>query len=54
MGIKIKIAAMAISIFVIGGCSNANSQPDEEVDHSMMNMGGGMMENGHMSYNPEI
>ncbi|WP_435530768.1 multicopper oxidase family protein [Sporosarcina newyorkensis] len=58
-----KITALAISILVISGCSNANSQPDEEMDHSMMNdeemdhsmmdMGDDMME-GHMSHDEVV
>lgn len=54
MGIKIKITALAISIFVISGCSNANSQPDEEMDHSMMDMDDDMMENEHMSHDSVV
>jgi len=54
MGIKIKITAIAISILVISGCSNGNSQPYEEIDHTRMNMGGGMMENGHMSHDEVV
>lgn len=64
MGIKIKITALAISILVISGCSNANSQPDEEMDHSMMNdeemdhsmmdMDDDMMENEHMSHDEVV
>ncbi|ARD47521.1 multicopper oxidase domain-containing protein [Sporosarcina sp. P33] len=57
MGIKIKLAAAAVSILVISGCSN-NKQADEEMDHSQMNEEmeemdhstmGDMME-GHMSH----
>ncbi|WP_438311536.1 multicopper oxidase family protein [Sporosarcina sp. FA9] len=53
---KIKITVLAISILVISGCSNANSQPNhsmmnnEEMDDSMMNMDGNMMGNRHMSH----
>ncbi|WP_338656999.1 multicopper oxidase domain-containing protein (plasmid) [Sporosarcina psychrophila] len=64
MGIKIKITALAISILVISGCSNANSQPDEEMDHSMMNdeemdhsmmdMDDDVMENEHMSHDEVV
>lgn len=64
MGIKIKITALAISILVISGCSNANSQPDEEMDHSMkndeetdhsmMDMDDDMMENEHMSHDEVV
>ncbi|MET3507561.1 multicopper oxidase family protein [Halalkalibacter oceani] len=63
MRIKMKITALAISILVISGCSNANSQPDEEIDHSMMNdeemdhsmmdMDDNMME-GHMSHDEVV
>ncbi|MFK2825143.1 multicopper oxidase domain-containing protein [Bacillus sp. B190/17] len=57
MGIKIKIAATAISILVISGCSN-KSQPNEEMDHSTMNqemeeMNHDMME-GHMSHDDVV
>jgi len=56
MSIKIKITALAISMLVISGCSNANSQPDEEVDHSMMDMDmdNDMMDNGHMSHDEVV
>ncbi|MFD1927119.1 multicopper oxidase family protein [Sporosarcina siberiensis] len=60
MGIKMKITLLAISILVISGCSNANSQPNhpmmdnEEMDDSMRNMGGNMMGNGHMSHNEVV
>ncbi|MFC5591633.1 multicopper oxidase family protein [Sporosarcina soli] len=63
MGIKMKLTALAISILVISGCSNANSQSeeemdhskisDEEMDHSMMDMDGDMME-GHMSHDEVV
>ncbi len=58
-----KITALAISILVISGCSNSNSQPDEEMDHSMMtdeemdhsamDMNDDMME-GHMSHDEVV
>lgn len=64
MGIKIKISALAISILVISGCSNTNSQPDEEMDHSTMNdeemdhstmdMDDDMKENEHMSHDEVV
>lgn len=64
MGIKIKLAAMAISILVISGCSSNNSKPDEEMDHSTMNqdmeemdhssMDQDMMENDHMSHDEVV
>ncbi|WP_203247689.1 multicopper oxidase family protein [Sporosarcina beigongshangi] len=63
MEIKMKITALAISILVISGCSNSNSQPDEEMDHSMMtdeemdhsamDMNDDMME-GHMSHDEVV
>lgn len=62
MGIKLKISALAISILVISGCSNTNSQPEEEMDHSTMNaeemdhsmMDDEMMENEHMSHDEVV
>ncbi|MEK4084280.1 multicopper oxidase family protein [Psychrobacillus sp. FSL K6-1415] len=54
MGIKIKISALAISILVISGCSNTNSQPDEEMDHSTMDMDDDMKENEHMSHDEVV
>lgn len=64
MGIKIKISALAISILVISGCSNTNSQPEEEMDHSTMNaeemdhstmdMDDDMKENEHMSHDEVV
>ncbi|PID14816.1 copper oxidase [Sporosarcina sp. P34] len=57
MGIKIKIAAAAISLLVIGGCSNNNPQPAEEMDQDMEEMDhstmGDMME-GHMSHDEVV
>lgn len=58
MGIKIKIAAMAISIVIIGGCSSNNSQSAKEIDYTTMDedmeeMGHstmGDMTEGHMSH----
>ena len=61
MGIKITLAAAAISILVISGCSN-NVQPEKEMDHSTMNHEmeemdhstmGEMME-GHMSHDEVV
>jgi len=64
MGIKIKNSALAISILVISGCSNTNSQPEEEMDHSTMNaeemdhstmdMDDDMKENEHMSHDEVV
>ncbi len=64
MGIKLKISALAISILVISGCSNTNSQPEEEMDHSTMNaeemdhstmdMDDDMKENEHMSHDEVV
>ncbi|MBO0587733.1 multicopper oxidase domain-containing protein [Sporosarcina sp. E16_8] len=64
MGIKIKIAALAISILVIGGCGSNNSKPNEEMDHSTMNqdmeemdhssMDQDMMGNDHMSHDEVV
>lgn len=63
MGIKMKMIILAMSILVISGCSNSNSQPDEEMDHSKMNdeeMGHSMMEmdegmmKGHMSHDEVV
>ncbi|WP_210469040.1 multicopper oxidase family protein [Sporosarcina sp. 6E9] len=57
MGLKIKITALAISILVISGCSSTNSEPDEEMDHSMMSdgkMDHGMMMEGHMSHDEVV
>lgn len=63
MGIKMKMIILAMSILVISGCSNSNSQPDEEMDHSKMNdeeMGHSMMEmdegmmEGHMSHDEVV
>lgn len=58
-----KMIILAMSILVISGCSNSNSQPDEEMDHSKMNdeemdhsmmeMDEGMME-GHMSHDEVV
>ncbi|PIC56969.1 copper oxidase [Sporosarcina sp. P12(2017)] len=57
MGIKIKIAAAAISLLVIGGCSNNNPQPAKEMDQDMEEMDhstmGDMME-GHMSHDEVV
>ncbi|MGG0667057.1 multicopper oxidase family protein [Sporosarcina koreensis] len=63
MGIKMKMIILAMSILVISGCSNSNSQPDEEMDHSKMNdeemdhsmmeMDEGMME-AHMSHDEVV
>lgn len=62
MGIKMKLAATALSILVISGCSNNNSQPDEEMDHASMEQDmeemdhstmGDMME-GHMSHDEVV
>ncbi|MFC5587293.1 multicopper oxidase family protein [Sporosarcina soli] len=53
MGIKIKIAAVAISLLVIGGCSTNNSQPAEEKDHDIGEMDHSTMSDmmeGHMSH----
>ncbi|MCM3711091.1 multicopper oxidase domain-containing protein [Sporosarcina luteola] len=61
MGIKITLAAAAISILVISGCSN-NVKPEKEMDHSTMNHEmeemdhstmGEMME-GHMSHDEVV
>ena len=61
MGIKIKLAAVAMSILVISGCSN-NSQSDDEKNHPTMNHNmeemdhstmGDMME-GHMSHDEVV
>lgn len=54
MGIKSKITALAISILVISGCSNANSQPEKEMDNSKMDMNDNMMENEHMSHDEVV
>ncbi len=58
-----KMIILAMSILVISGCSNSNSQPDEEMDHSKMNdeemdhsmmeMDEGMME-AHMSHDEVV
>ncbi|MFS0574545.1 multicopper oxidase domain-containing protein [Sporosarcina sp. 179-K 3D1 HS] len=56
MEIKIKIAAAAISLLVIGGCSNNNSLSVEEMDHASMdhsNMMSDMME-GHMNHDQVV
>ncbi|MFS0577309.1 multicopper oxidase domain-containing protein [Sporosarcina sp. 179-K 3D1 HS] len=63
MGTKIKVAAIAISILVISGCSSNNSKPDEAIDNSTMggvmeqmdhsNMMSDMME-GHMSHDQVV
>ncbi|ARK24114.1 copper oxidase [Sporosarcina sp. P37] len=61
MGLKIKVAASAISILIISGCSN-NAQTEKEMDHSAMNHEmeemdhstmADMME-GHMSHDEVI
>lgn len=61
MGIKITLAATAVSILVIGGCSK-NIKPDNEMNHSTMNHDmeemdhstmGDMME-GHMSHDEVV
>lgn len=61
MGIKLKLAAAAISILIISGCSTS-TQLGEEMDHSTMNQNmedmdhstmGDMME-GHMSHDEVI
>jgi FtsP/CotA-like multicopper oxidase with cupredoxin domain len=49
MGIKIKIAAAAISLLVIGGCSTNNSQPAEEMDHATMDHDMGEIDHSTMS-----
>ncbi|HLR68536.1 MAG TPA: multicopper oxidase domain-containing protein [Virgibacillus sp.] len=57
MRIKIKIAALVVSILVISGCSIDNSQPDEEMENSSMNQHmeemHDMME-GHMSHDEVV
>lgn len=56
MGLKSKIALLAISILVIGGCSN-NIQSDEEMDHDMEEMDHSAMDDmmeGHMSHDEVV
>lgn len=59
MGIKVKITALMISLFVISGCSSNSSQPVEEMDHSTSNqdmeeMDHSNMENEHMSHDEVV
>ncbi|WP_251671699.1 multicopper oxidase domain-containing protein, partial [Sporosarcina sp. NCCP-2331] len=63
MEAKIKIAAIAISIVIISGCSNDNSKTSEEIDQSTMNQAMGEMNHsnmmpdmmeGHMSHDQVI
>ncbi|WP_432359773.1 multicopper oxidase family protein [Sporosarcina sp. UB5] len=56
MGIKIKLAAMVISVAVISGCSSG-SLPTEKMNHDMMEMGNSAMRNmmkGHMSHDTVV
>lgn len=41
-----------MSVLVISGCGNINSQPEEEIDHLTMN--DDMMENGLMSHDEVV
>ncbi|MCG7336174.1 multicopper oxidase domain-containing protein [Sporosarcina sp. ACRSM] len=57
MGMKIKLAAAAISLLIIGGCSTNNSKPAEEMNHDMEEMDHSMMSDmmeGHMSHDEVV
>ncbi|WP_342536071.1 multicopper oxidase domain-containing protein [Sporosarcina sp. FSL K6-3508] len=58
MGIKMKLAAAAISIFIISGCSNNKTEPVQSMDHTTEGQNKGetdhsMME-GHMSHDQVV
>lgn len=53
MRLKMKMTALAISLLVISGCSNNDSQPGKKMEHSPMNEDMGDMHDmmvGHMSH----